>query len=74
MAKRKVKVAPSKSWAEQVEEACRTAVSRIPGFTEATNEHDWCDAVSEGLGLYKYPIDARLEELSVNENDDDDDR
>jgi hypothetical protein len=60
----KKKAANQKSWPEQVEQACRDAVSAIPGFQEATSEHDWCDAVSEGLGLYKDSIDARLDELT----------
>jgi hypothetical protein len=54
-------------WAEQVEKACRDAVSRIPGFTEGTTELEWCQAVSEGLDLYKFGIDARIQELEEDE-------
>lgn len=66
MAKKKAKET-AKPWAEQVEEACRDAVSAIPGFQEATDEKAWCEAVSEGLELYKFGIDARLQELSNDE-------
>jgi histidinol dehydrogenase len=69
VAKKKVEKA-QKPWAEQVEEACREAVSSIPGFQNATSEQEWCEAVSEGLGLYKFGIDARLQELSSDDGEE----
>lgn len=66
MAKKKTEKSV-RPWAEQVEEACRDAVSAIPGFTEGTSELEWCKAVSEGLGLYKDAMEARIFELQDDE-------
>jgi hypothetical protein len=53
-----------RDWPDEVEQACRNAVSGIPSFTQSTTELEWCEAVAEGLDAYLSGIKMRIEELS----------
>lgn len=59
-------MAKKRDWTNEVEQACRNAVSAIPGF-DKLSEQEWCEHVSEGLGVYLDGIEMRLEELKPSD-------
>ena len=65
-------VKKAKDWTKHVEDACRQAVSRIPGFDKLP-EAEWLDHVAEGLTLYLDGIEARQKEVEDASDDGEDD-